>query len=263
MKAKIRQLGLGILGNFTSRLGYHLVSDSQFKKYTNTSDFKDEFTKITEQHGLLRANDFTAYSTYNAVSYIIKNGIDGDFVECGVASGKHPVVIALTLLSLGVNDRDIYLYDTFKGMTPPTEHDIKMYVDGYTSQISKEKWDKLQVGDRNSWCYVALEQVKRNLELTGYPSEHIHYVQGSVMDTLPNNNHSRISLLRLDTDFYDSTKHELCHLYDLVSKNGIVTFDDYGAWLGQKKAVDEFFESRQLTPLLHRSNFKERVLVKT
>ena len=85
---------------------------------------------------------------------------------------------------------------------------------------------------------------------------------GDVRETLPNPDHLEIALLRLDTDFYESTHHELAHLYDLVGERGVVLIDDYGTWKGSTSGGGEFFAKRAVQPFLHRTSRKERMLVK-
>jgi hypothetical protein len=77
---------------------------------------------------------------------------------------------------------------------------------------------------------------------TGYPPERIHYHAGKVEDTIPAGAPAEIALLRLDTDWYESTRHELEHLYDRVPAGGVIIADDYATWQGARKAVDEFLE---------------------
>jgi hypothetical protein len=78
----------------------------------------------------------------------------------------------------------------------------------------------------------------------GYPAERIHYHAGLVQDTIPEQAPERIALLRLDTDWYESTRHELAHLYDRVPSGGVIIVDDYDYWEGSRQAVDEFLAAR-------------------
>lgn len=193
------------------------------------------------------------YALYTSVEYIIKNNIEGDFVECGVWKGGSTMLIAYTLVELGVTDRKIYLYDTFTGMTKPTEYDYKV---SNKNKVAMDKWD-----DNNStWCYSPVEEVRDNMLSTKYPQNNIIYVKGKVENTIPKTMSSKISILRLDTDWYESTKHELIHLYPLLSKHGVLIIDDYGCWAGSKKAVDEYFNDKRL--LLNRIDNDGRIGLK-
>jgi hypothetical protein len=99
------------------------------------------------------------------------------------------------------------------------------------------------------WAEASLEDVRAGMAETGYPAERVHYHVGPVEETIPGEAPQTIALLRLDTDWYESTRHELEHLYDRVSPGGVVIADDYATWQGARKAVDEFLE-RTGAPLL-------------
>ncbi len=98
---------------------------------------------------------------------------------------------------------------------------------------------------------------------TGYPKEKIHLIKGKVEDTIPENIPKEIALLRLDTDWYESTKHELIHLFPLLKPNGILIIDDYGHWEGARKAVDEYISDNNIHILLNRIDYSGRISVKT
>lgn len=194
-----------------------------------------------------------------AVAYVVRRGVPGAFVECGVWRGGSMMVVARTLLGLGVRDRDLVLCDTFEGMTPPTARDRDVW--GRTAAQVLAEHPKAT--DRDSmWCVAGEEDVRANMASTGYPPERVRYVRGRVEDTLPAEAPERIALLRLDTDWYESTKHELEACWDRLSPGGVVIFDDYGLWQGQRDAADEFFASRGVTPLLTRADYKTRLVIK-
>jgi hypothetical protein len=104
--------------------------------------------------------------------------------------------------------------------------------------------------------------VRNNVCGTGYPREKLHFVVGKVEDTIPATMPRKIALLRLDTDWYDSTKHELSHLFPLLRPQGVLIVDDYGHWQGARKAVDEYFAAHQTGILLHRIDYTGRIAVK-
>jgi len=112
------------------------------------------------------------------------------------------------------------------------------------------------------WAYSPLEEVKRNLRLTGYDESRITYIQGKVEDTIPVRASERIALLRLDTDWYESTYHELVHLYPRLSVGGVLIIDDYGHWQGARRAVDQYIEENRLKILLNRIDYTGRIAVK-
>lgn len=169
-----------------------------------------------------------------AVNYIIKNNIPGAIVECGVWQGGSIAATLHRLFEHGDTSRQAYLFDTFNGMTKPTSVDIRG--DG---KIATERYEQ------GEWCYAPLNVVKTVMSKIPYPQENINYVVGDVCETLPHDT-GPISILRLDTDFYESTKCELEYLFPLVSPGGVVIFDDYGPWAGCKKAVDEYLPNAEI-----------------
>jgi hypothetical protein len=177
-------------------------------------------------------------ATANSVKYAIINDIEGDFVECGVWRGGNSI-LAAGLISIYGSDKAVYLFDTFKGMTPPTEDDFKIK----SGKSAKIKHTELQRDNYNAWCYADLQDVMHNFEHLGL-SKNIYYIQGDVRETLsvPDNLPKKISVLRLDTDWFDSSYAELKTLYPLLSGGGVLMLDDYGKWSGAKKAADTYFD---------------------
>jgi predicted O-methyltransferase YrrM len=173
----------------------------------------------------------------SAVRHVVAQNYPGAFVECGVAKGGSTMAMAYTLLELGLKDRELYLYDTFEGMPEPEEADR-----GRFGEPAHKSWRKRRdEAGRSTWINHGLEEVRANLALTGYPDERLHFIKGKVEDSLPASAPpGAIALLRLDTDWYASTKAELDHLYPKLVRGGIVIIDDYFRWQGARKAVDEF-----------------------
>ncbi len=210
--------------------------------------------------------EFTATSTerlaglVSAVEYIAQNQIPGALVECGVWRGGSMMAAALTLMRCGDSSRDLYLFDTYEGMSQPTDADV-MFDGQRAEDILKEK--EPAEGFGNYWCVAGLEDVKRNLYSTGYPKEKLHFIKGKVEDTVPERAPSGIALLRLDTDWYESTAHELEHLFPRLITNGVLIIDDYGHWLGARKAVDEYFGKQVFRPMLHRLDYTGRLAIKS
>jgi hypothetical protein len=168
------------------------------------------------------------------------------------------MVAALALKLMGDTKRNLYLFDTFEGMTPPSAHDVD--IDGTSASTCLERDPQ-----RTSvfWAVAGIDEVRKNVASTSYPSEQVHYVQGPVEVTIPANAPAEpIALLRLDTDFYESTSHELVHLFPRVAPGGILIVDDYGHWQGARKAVDEYFATRQRPVFLHRIDYTARLVLK-
>ena len=186
----------------------------------------------------------------DAIGYLSRNAIPGDIAECGVWRGGSMMAVALALLAHNDKSRALYLYDTFEGMVPAG--DLDRSFDGKTAESQRE----------HQWCYASLDDVRRNLLSTGYPSDKIHFVKGRVEATIRGIMPAHLALLRLDTDWYESTKHELTNLFPRLSDRGIMIVDDYGHWLGSRKAIDEYFQERNECVYLHRIDYSGRLLVR-
>jgi hypothetical protein len=181
-------------------------------------------------------------ATINAVKHVIKNNIEGDFIECGVYKGGQIMAMILALNELK-EERDIYLYDTFSGMPAPEKWEVK----NKSGSRALDKFNKLKISETSSnWCRSTINDVRKNVYSIPYNKSKIHFVKGMVEDTLPKNEHDKISLLRLDTDWYSSTKIELELLFPKLLKGGYLIIDDYGHWSGAKKAVDEYITNNKL-----------------
>jgi hypothetical protein len=195
----------------------------------------------------------------DATGYLVDAGVEGAIVECGVWRGGSMMAVALTLLERGIDDRDLYLFDTFSGMTEPTAEDTSSPYDGYSPH---RRWRRHRALGRE-WAGVPSDVVRERVESTGYPPERIHLVEGMVEDTLPERAPERIALLRLDTDWYASTKHELVELYPRLASGGVLIVDDYGHYEGARRAVDEYFGERGEALLLSRIDYTGRMAVKS
>jgi hypothetical protein len=200
------------------------------------------------------------WSLINAVRYVVNEGIPGDFVECGVWRGGSVMAIAQQLLAMGVRDRRIWLYDTFAGMTQPTSEDVE----ASTGVTARQMLAETPVGDgRNVWCVAGRGDVETNLRTTGYPFDRFTFVEGDVTETVHVEAPPSISLLRLDTDWYASTKAGLDVLYPRLVVGGVCILDDYGHWRGARTAVDEYFSSRGFRPFMHPIDYSGRIFIKT
>jgi O-methyltransferase len=199
----------------------------------------------------------------DAVRYCVARDLPGAFAECGVWLGGSVVAMALTLQDVGVADRPIHLYDTFEGMTAPTEHDTS----GFNPSALELREQAEREGGRSQPEFFDEntfneQRVRDNVLSTGYPPELFHFVKGPVEETLPAQAPERFALLRLDTDWYESTRHELVHLYPRLTRGGVLIIDDYGHWEGAKRAVDEYFSSEAAPLLLNRIDYAGRIAIK-
>lgn len=219
----------------------------------------EEFVPIID-----RVKPYTMTSTeriaalLDAIKYIIKNNINGDIVECGVWKGGSMMAAGEMLQRLNDCSKDIFLFDTFEGMSEPSLYDVS--IDNHKAKDLLAKHERTQ--EDYLWCYSPIDVVKQNVYSTGYPSDKLHFIKGKVEDTLPHSEIKAISLLRLDTDWYESTKHELEHLFPLLTSGGVLIIDDYGHWQGARKAVDEYFENNNIKILLNRIDYTGRIAVK-
>lgn len=233
------------------RLGYDIVpaADSAVP-----SDYPPDFEPAeVEDYAAVAAYTMTGpartVSLMRAVRYLVHNDIPGDIVECGVWKGGSMMAVARTLLRL-THTRRLWLYDTFEGFSPPTAEDVS--VCGMSAQKDFE----------SDYYRVTVENVKQAVLGTGYDERLVHCVKGKVEDTIPARVPEQIALLRLDTDWYESTKHELTHLFPRLVRGGVLIVDDYGHWKGARKATDEYFETRKVPMLLQRIDFSARFGVK-
>ena len=196
----------------------------------------------------------------SAVDYITDNKIEGDYVECGVWRGGSTMAAALRLIERKQSHRKLYLYDTFEGMPAPTRYDFSK-----RSGEAQKKFEQVKISEMSSdWCYADIQDVKRNMALTRYPIDKVTFVRGKVEDTVPQQIPSKIAILRLDTDWYASTKHEMEHLFPILEKGGVLIIDDYGHWEGCRKAIDEYFTNNKIPyPLLARLDYTGRMAIKS
>lgn len=182
-----------------------------------------------------------------AVEYVTRNAIAGDVVECGVWRGGSMMAAALSLKHLGDTSRMLHLFDTFEGLPEPGEFDRE----AGTGRSASELWAEATEGSPMR-SIASLRDVRANLASVGYPNERIRFVQGKVEATIPAHAPDKIAILRLDTDWYESTRHELEHLYPRLATRGVLIIDDYGYWDGARKAVDEYIAAHRLPLFLHR-----------
>ena len=199
------------------------------------------------------------FTLIESVKYIVQHNIPGDIVECGVWKGGSMMAVAETLHKLGQTNRQLFLYDTFAGMTAPTQADKAHTEESAEELLQKDAGKKTESA---VWAYSSLSEVKANLSLIGYPEKNIHFIEGDVLKTIPGVSSEQIALLRLDTDWYESTKHEMEHLYPRLVQKGVLIIDDYGFWKGSRQAVDEYIAANNVHILLNRIDDTGRVAIK-
>jgi O-methyltransferase len=228
--------------HFSHSVGRHLPAD-----------FTSEWLAVIDAvwHKTLTTPERVA-ALCSATEYATARGIEGAIVECGVWKGGSMMAVALTLKRLGI-DRELYLYDTYGGMSRPSERD--------RDRTGRRILDDWPYEDEISGVgAISLDEVKTNLSSTGYPERLLHFIPGLVEQTIPGQAPSQIAILRLDTDWYESTKHELEHLYPRLAPGGIMIIDDYGEFEGSRAAVDEYFAHEPV--MLNRIDSAARLVVK-
>ena len=226
-----------IIKKIANFAGYVFIKKTD-NELENTTNFNKDIIKKFSKYTM--TSNVKIFSLIKAFEYVNKFKIAGDFVECGVWQGGN--IMALKHLeNIYKTNNKIYGYDTFLGMSEPTKYDVKI-TDG---TIATNKFEKFKDDDEFSeWDKCTIEKVTENFAKHNLGMNNLKLVKGKVENTLlvKSNLPENISLLRLDTDFYESTKIELEILYPLLSKGGVLIIDDYGAWQGAKKAVDEYFK---------------------
>jgi hypothetical protein len=194
-------------------------------------------------------------TTILGARYIAKNNIPGDFVECGVWRGGHGIAAALTFALYRV-DKKIICFDTFAGMTKPKHIDKKIS----TGELASKNFFLNQREKHNAWCYASIQEVRENFIKAGIKEDKFELIEGDVIKSLPEFKQKEISFLRLDTDWYESTKAELEFLYPKLSNSGILVTDDYGYWAGSRQAFEEFSDISHL--YLHAIDNNARIAIK-
>ncbi len=236
------------------RLGYDVV------RYRELPDDLDPDIKMTvsavERYTMTSAMRVAALC--EAVRYVSANRIPGAIVECGVWKGGSMMAVARTLIESGDGSRKLFLFDTFDGMTEPTAKDVA--ADGEPAAELMSRSDRADPA--SVWCLAPIEGVRQALLGTGYDESNIMFVKGRVEETIPQHAPEQIALLRLDTDWYESTRHELEHLFPRLAPGGVLIIDDYGHWKGARQAVDEYLASQSVPILLQRIDYSGRIAVK-
>ncbi|MBM3882988.1 MAG: macrocin O-methyltransferase [Verrucomicrobia bacterium] len=248
-----------ILRKLVRHLGFDVVPYSKDRTPVFPPDFDPESIEIIRA---VRPYSMTTveglFALVQAVKYVAQEDIPGGIVECGVWQGGSMMAVALTLKRLGIEGIELFLFDTYEGMTRPSALDVNV-----TGERASEKFERRRTSANSSeWCACPVETVQQNLARTGYSMEMVRLIKGPVEDTIPGSAPQQIRLLRLDTDWYESTRHELQHLFSRLSAGGVLIIDDYGHWRGSRQATDEFLAQNHVNLLLNRVDYTQRVAVK-
>jgi O-methyltransferase len=231
-----------IIKYLLQQIGYKIIKDDNLEISipVEASNNEKELINLVKEYSMTDYKNL--YLSTQALKYIAEKKIEGDIVECGVWKGGH-LIIFKSLCEKYNLDKKIFAYDTFDGMTESSINDFNHNGEN-AIDLMKKTFASENNGD-NIWCYASLDLVKKNITNVLGNTNNINFIKGDVIKTLQDKKNlpKKISILRLDTDFYESTKIELLTLFPLLEEEGILIIDDYGHWNGAKKAVDEFFEN--------------------
>jgi O-methyltransferase len=186
------------------------------------------------------------YSMWQSSRYVVQNQIEGEIAEFGVWRGGMSMIAATALMQIGSNKK-LHLFDTFAGMTMPTSEDFEI-LGGVTANQMLNNERRVD-GKSNTWAFATLGDVRQNFNEIGFPLDRLNYVEGDVLNTVPKHLPERLAVCRIDTDWYESTKHIITHAWPRISDFGILLLDDYDVWSGSRKAIDEYFLEIDYQPL--------------
>jgi hypothetical protein len=202
------------------------------------------------------------YTMWQVANHVEDAGLTGAIAEFGVWRGGMSMIGA-RVLSERNSTRNVYLFDTFEGMTAPSSLDRELFSDQSADELLKLESKNLRKKDSyNTWCIADFDDVTAGMKTTGIRESQYHLIQGDVLQTVPKNLPQSLAVCRIDTDWYESTAHIIENCWDLIVPGGVLILDDYDMWTGARKAVDDFFESRELKPLMIRPEVG-RIIIKS
>ena len=252
MKRAFRSVGLEIR---PAKEGSGFILPVEF------SETEAEIYRFVTDNKLTMVTPEGIVATLKACKHAVLAEVPGDFVECGVWRGGNAIAAKMLFEAYG-SDKKLWLFDTFTGMSEPTDVDRARF----TGEVASETFEEQQRDGYNAWCYASLEDVQRNFQRAGLDLDGVRFVKGDVSETLQDEGNlpEAISVLRLDTDWYESTKSELERLYPRLSHGGSLLIDDFGYWEGARKAVEEYVDAlpARERPLLHCADSSGRMGVK-
>ncbi len=238
-------------------IGFRLIEKNPPLRFPVEFDLDDRrIVDYVVSNLLSMASPERLFTSWMACRHVCSQRIEGDFVECGVWRGGNSLLAADVFRRLDAH-RKTFLFDTFAGMTAPTDFDVDR-----SGRLALDKYHANERHQHNEWCFASLNDVKENFARCGLV-DNVSYVKGDILQTLDDalNIPEKISVLRLDTDWYESTKKELEVLYPRLQIGGVLIIDDYGHWGGAQKAVDEYF-AEVPRPFLQYTDYTGRVGIK-
>jgi hypothetical protein len=226
---KIKKFCRFILASFLGNFGLFitksdLLTDAQRIEYRQTG--KEWPAYAFTMAGLKRLDNIEYL-----IEKITENDILGDLIETGVWRGGASIFMCGVLRAHGINDRKVWVCDSFEGLPPPD-----------MSKYPADKGDNLSTYKILS---VPLNVVENNFRLFGLLDSNVKFVKGFFEDVLSKLKVERFALVRLDGDMYSSTIVALNELYDKLSPGGYIIIDDY-TLTGCNKAVEDFRNERNI-----------------
>lgn len=169
----------------------------------------------------------------DCIADVLEHDVPGDLIETGVWRGGAAIFMRGVLKAHGVTDRSVWAADSFEGLPTPNAEEFPLEAKAQQGPVLQKAYNNLA---------VSLEEVQRNFQAYGLLDDQVHFLKGWFKDSLPSAPIAALSILRLDGDFYESTRDSLGNLYHRVSVGGYVIVDDYGedSWTYCRRAVDEF-----------------------
>jgi hypothetical protein len=183
------------------------------------------------------------------ISDILKNNIPGDLIETGVWRGGATIFMRALLKVNGVTDKTVWVADSFEGLPEPDPELYPVEAKAHSGKVMAKVYNHFAVG---------LEDVQRNFRAFGLLDNQVRFLKGWFKDTLPAAPIEKLALIRLDGDYYESTRDGLVNLYDKLCVGGYVIVDDYGEdmWTYCRRAVDEFRAERNIVDPIIRIDSK-------
>ena len=250
-----------ILKKFINKFNFKIEHKNSWYKRNEhlIAEISDDELKIIKQiSNFSMSTPANHWAIIQSIKHISQNHIEGDIVESGVWKGGNLILFKIFLDKYNLKKK-IFAFDTYEGMPHPGEKDFDLK--NINAKKIYDDYNKKNI----KWCYSTLEDVKSNINFFNRNYlKSFNFIKGKVENTLdlPENLPEKISLLRLDTDFFESTKKELEVLYPRLVPGGILIIDDYGHWKGSKKAVDEYFKLDNNFLWFHRIDYASRLLIK-
>jgi hypothetical protein len=180
---------------------------------------------------------------------VLMRGVPGDLIETGVWRGGATIFMRAVLKAYGVTDRTVWVADSFEGLPEPDAEKYPVEAKTHSGAVMKKAYNHFA---------VSLQDVERNFRAYGMLDAQVKFLKGWFKDTLPTAPITRLALMRLDGDYYESTMDALTNLYDKLSVGGYAIVDDYGedSWTYCRKAVEDFRAQRGITDPMCRVDSK-------